>query len=119
MLREYYIANRPKVLLFEGQKAGTQYSPTSLQEVLKTALEKSGVKRNATLHRLRNRYATHLLENGTDLRYIQELPGHKSSKTTEIYTRVTENRLKKFALRLMTCKSVYLWGKQPQQTEHE
>jgi integrase/recombinase XerD len=95
MLRDYYKGYRPKVWLFEGQKPGTQYSPTSLQEVLKTGLEKSGVKRNATLHWLRHSYATHLLENGTDLRYIQELLGHKSSKTTEIYTHVTDNSLKK------------------------
>ncbi|HRZ42553.1 MAG TPA: site-specific integrase [Bacteroidales bacterium] len=95
MLREYYKGYRPKVWLFEGQKPGMQYSPTSLQEVLKTGLEKSGVKRNATLHWLRHSYATHLLENGTDLRYIQELLGHKSSKTTEIYTHVTDNSLKK------------------------
>jgi integrase/recombinase XerD len=95
MLRDYYKGYRPKVWLFEGQKPGTQYSPTSLQEVLKTGLEKSGVKRNATLHWLRHSYATHLLENGTDLRYIQELLGHKSSKTTEIYTHVTDNSIKK------------------------
>jgi integrase/recombinase XerD len=95
ILRDYYKGYRPKEWLFEGQKAGRQYSPTSLQEVLKTALEKSGVKRNATLHWLRHSYATHLLENGTDLRFIQELLGHKSSKTTEIYTHVTDNSIKK------------------------
>jgi integrase/recombinase XerD len=95
MLRDYYKGYRPKVWLFEGQKPGTQYSPTSLQEVLKTAVEKAGVKRSATLHWLRHSYATHLLENGTDLRYIQELLGHKNSKTTEIYTHVTDNSIKK------------------------
>lgn len=95
MLRDYYKGYRPKVWLFEGQKPDTQYSPTSLQEVLKTAVEKAGVKRNATLHWLRHSYATHLLENGTDLRFIQELLGHKSSKTTEIYTHVTDNSIKK------------------------
>lgn len=95
MLREYYKGYRPRVWLFEGQKPGRQYSPTSLQEVLKTAISKAKVRRNATLHWLRHSYATHLLENGTDLRFIQELLGHKSSKTTEIYTHVTDNSIKK------------------------
>lgn len=95
MLREYYKRYRPKVWLFEGQKPGMRYSPTSLQEVLKAAIEKAGVNRNATLHWLRHSYATHLLENGTDLRFIQELLGHKSSRTTEVYTHVTDNSIKK------------------------
>lgn len=89
MLREYYIAYRPKVWLFEGQKVGEQYSAKSLQSVLKYALHKTGINKPATLHWLRHSYATHLLESGTDLRIIQELLGHKSSKTTEIYTHVS------------------------------
>jgi integrase/recombinase XerD len=81
--------------LFEGQKAGSQYDEQSLQAVLKQALAKSNITKPVTLHWLRHSYATHLLESGTDLRYIQELLGHKSSKTTEIYTHVSNQSLKK------------------------
>jgi integrase/recombinase XerD len=93
MLREYFKACRPKTWLFEGQYAGYQYSERSLQLVLKQALQKAGNQKPVSLHWLRHSYATHLLESGTDLRYIQELLGHSSSKTTEIYTHVTTKSL--------------------------
>lgn len=83
--------------MFEGQMEGEQYSESSLQEVLKNAIKKAGIKKPVTLHWLRHSYATHLLEAGTDLRYIQELLGHKSSKTTEIYTHVSEKSLQKIS----------------------
>ena len=89
MLRAYYIAYRPSTWLFEGQSRGQKYSSRSLQMILKHALRKTGIKKPATLHWLRHSYATHLMEAGTDLRFIQELLGHKSSKTTEIYTHVS------------------------------
>ena len=89
MLREYFIAYKPKVYLFEGQVAGQPYDSRSLQMVLKQALTKAKIEKPVTLHWLRHSYATHLLESGTDLRYIQELLGHNSSKTTEIYTHVS------------------------------
>ena len=89
MLREYYKIYKPKIYLFEGALLGEPYSEKSLQSVLKQAIKKVSIAKPVTLHWLRHSYATHLLESGTDLRYIQELLGHSSSKTTEIYTHVS------------------------------
>ena len=89
LLREYYKIYKPKIYLFEGALLGEPYSEKSLQSVLKQAIKKVGIAKPVTLHWLRHSYATHLLESGTDLRYIQELLGHSSSKTTEIYTHVS------------------------------
>jgi len=94
MLRDYYKAYKPKIWLFEGQHAGEPYSEQSLMSVLKQAKEKAGINKPVSLHWLRHSYATHLLESGTDLRYIQVLLGHKNSKTTEIYTHVSTKNLK-------------------------
>jgi len=93
MLRDYYKVYKPTTYLFEGQTKGQPYDARSLQLILKQALKKSGITKPATLHWLRHSYATHLLESGTDLRYIQELLGHNSSKTTEIYTHVSTKSL--------------------------
>ena len=93
MLRDYYKVYKPTTYLFEGQTVGLQYDARSLQLILKQALQKTGITKPATLHWLRHSYATHLLESGTDLRYIQELLGHNSSKTTEIYTHVSAKSL--------------------------
>jgi integrase/recombinase XerD len=75
--------------LFEGDGGGMKYSARSLQLVLKKCLTLAGIKKSVTLHWLRHSYATHLLEYGMNIRCIQELLGHKSSKTTEIYTYVS------------------------------
>ncbi len=93
MLRSYYTGYKPSIWLFEGQNKGEQYSAKSLQSVLKNAVSKARIDKPVTLHWLRHSYATHLLESGTDLRYIQELLGHRSSKTTEIYTHVSTKSL--------------------------
>jgi integrase/recombinase XerD len=93
LLREYYITYRPDKWLFEGQSKGEKYSEESLAKVLKASCNKAHINKPVTLHWLRHSYATHLLEGGTDLRYIQELLGHKSSKTTEIYTHVSTKSL--------------------------
>lgn len=79
--------------MFEGQVAGEQYTYRSLQSVFKNCVILAKVNKNATLHWLRHSYATHMMEAGVDLRYIQELLGHSSSKTTEIYTHVSNTRL--------------------------
>ncbi|MCB9252965.1 MAG: site-specific integrase [Flavobacteriales bacterium] len=89
LLREYYKFYKPQHWLFEGQKPGTPYDERSLSYILKKAVRKSGIKKPVSLHWLRHSYATHLLESGTDLRYIQTLLGHKSSTTTEIYAHVS------------------------------
>jgi site-specific recombinase XerD len=87
-LRDYYKKYQPIIWLFEGSQ-GVQYSGRSVQNILRRSLKKTAISKNVTVHTLRHSFATHLLEQGTDLRYIQSLLGHESSKTTEIYTHVT------------------------------
>ena len=88
-LQDYLKQWKPAYWLFEGQDHG-QYSVRSVQAILRQAVSKSGVNPYATVHTLRHSFATHLLENGTDLRYIQQLLGHASTKTTELYTHMTK-----------------------------
>ena len=92
-LRLYYKQYRPKVYLFE-VLPGEPYSPTSIGKLIDRAGKRAGIKRKITPHMLRHSFATHLLESGTDFRYIQTLLGHNSSKTTEIYTHVATNAFK-------------------------
>jgi len=94
LLRQYYKEYHPKKYLFEG-KSGGKYSASSVENILKKSARKAGITKVVTLHMLRHSFATHLLEQGTDLRYIQELLGHESSKTTEIYTHVSKKAIDK------------------------
>jgi site-specific recombinase XerD len=94
LLRKYYAEYKPKEWLFEGQFGGP-YSATSIHNILKAAVDKAGIKKRVTVHTLRHSFATHLLEHGVDIRYIQTLLGHQSSRTTEIYTHITDRGLGK------------------------
>lgn len=80
--------------LFESNRGGG-LTTTSIQKVFQRALENSGIKKDATFHSLRHSFATHLLENGVDVRYVQKLLGHANIRTTQIYTQVTNPSLKK------------------------
>ncbi|MGB9833198.1 MAG: tyrosine-type recombinase/integrase, partial [Caldisericum exile] len=95
ILRDYWKQYKPKNWLFEGFREGRYLSTRTAQAIFEHAKEKAGIKKDVTIHSLRHSFATHLLEGGTDLRYIQELLGHKSSKTTEIYTHVSSKSLSK------------------------
>ncbi len=88
ILRQYFAEYHPKVWLFEGENGG-QYTDSSIYQIFKKSLIKANITKKVSIHSLRHSFATHLLENGTDLRYIQSLLGHSSSKTTEIYTHIT------------------------------
>ncbi len=89
LLRNYYVTYRPKIYLFEGQYGGA-YTTRSVQNVFKQAMKRAKINKNIGVHGLRHSYATHLIESGADIRFLQELLGHNSIKTTQIYTHVTD-----------------------------
>lgn len=93
LLREYYQLYKPKHYLFVGQKGG-QYSGTSINLIFQGAKKNAGINTPGGVHMLRHSFATHLHESGYDIRIIQELLGHKSSKTTEIYTHISTKSIK-------------------------
>ena len=91
-LRKYYRTYKPKVYLFEGQHGG-QYAIRSMQAIFKKAMQNAKINKSVGIHGLRHSYATHLLECGTDMIFIQKLLGHKDIKTTEIYAKVSNRQL--------------------------
>lgn len=92
-LRQYWKQYTPREWLFEGQIPGKRYSIRSAEKVFETAVQKAGITKDVSIHSLRHAFATHMLEQGTDLRFIQTLLGHSSIKTTEIYTHVTHQKM--------------------------
>ena len=92
-LRSYWRIYRPLRWLFEGERPGKPYAVRSAETVFEKAVDAAGIGKEVSIHSLRHSFATHLLESGVDLRYIQVLLGHASSKTTEIYTHVSERNI--------------------------
>ncbi len=93
LLREYFKKYKPKVWLFESY-TGKQYSKRKLQKAFQTAVKESGITKPATLTILKNSFAVHLIEKGVDIRYIQQMLGHKHAKTTMKFLRVSKRDLK-------------------------
>lgn len=94
-LKEYWRKFKPVKWLFEGARPDSHITTRTVQKILEHACEKANIRKDVSVHTLRHSFATHLLESGTDLRYIQELLGHKNSKTTEIYTHVSTKSIGK------------------------
>lgn len=92
-LQKLVVLKDANELVFESERGG-KLSTRSLQKVFESALKKSGIKKPATFHSLRHSFATHLLENGVDVRYVQELLGHANIRSTQIYTHVTNPSIK-------------------------
>ena len=93
VLREYQSRYKIDKWLFQGQRWGRHITVRSIERIFENACKKAGIEKDVSVHALRHAFATHLLENGTDLRYIQKLLGHKDLRTTEIYTHVSKGRV--------------------------
>jgi len=92
-LKSLIIGKKSDDYLFESERGGKLTERTA-QKVFENALRRAGIKKDATFHSLRHSFATHLLENGVDIRYVQELLGDRNIRTTQVYTQVTNPKLK-------------------------
>lgn len=109
LLRDYYKQYRPKSYLFEGQKGG-KYSAGSIRKILERTVKSTGITKKVYVHLLRHSYATHMLENGNSIKYIQDILGHKNQKTTDRYTQVRTDHLPHLNLMSITpqnCQELY------------
>ena len=93
-LIEYIRIYNPKYWFFEGPSK-KKYSGTSVPSIVKRAAQRAGISQKVTPHTLRHSFATHLLEHGTDVRYVQDLLRHSSLKTTQIYNQISDSSLRK------------------------
>ena len=94
VLRMYGVKEKGPIFVSQKEE---KYNKRTIQQIIKSASKKVGIKKNVTPHTLRHSFATHLLESGADIRYIQQLLGHKDLKTTQIYTHVANKDIKKLA----------------------
>ncbi|MCL2252607.1 MAG: tyrosine-type recombinase/integrase [Treponema sp.] len=92
-VKDYYKYLEIKDWIFPGQPSSKHLTVRSAQKIFDKAIRHSGIQKKITIHSLRHTFATHLLENGTDIRYIQSLLGHSSIRTTERYTHVAKHNL--------------------------
>ncbi|MFC2087451.1 site-specific tyrosine recombinase/integron integrase [Bacteroidota bacterium] len=95
LLRRYFRQYKPKIYLFNGQK-GEKYTTSSIRKVFRNAVNRVGIKKKVRIHTLRHSFATHLLEKGVDIRYIQDMLGHQDPKTTMIYTHISQRKIATF-----------------------
>ena len=105
-LLDYFNSNNIENWIFQGQETGHHLSIRSAQKIFNNAISRSNIVKNVSIHNLRHSFATHLLENGTDIRYIQSLLGHTNIRTTERYTHVNSNNFHKIKSPLDTIKIV-------------
>ncbi len=94
-MRDYFRLFKPRDWLFAGERRGDHLSERAAHQVFKDAKKKAGILKPATFHPWQHSFATHLLEDGVDMRYIQESLGHGSIETTERYTHVAERGIQK------------------------
>jgi len=95
ILQRYWKVYQSREWLFEGEKPGKPYSIRSAEKVFDQAAQRAGITKDVSIHSLRHAFATHMLEQGTDLRYIQDLLGHESVRTTEIYAHVSQRKIER------------------------